>query len=92
MNYLLYLVYPEYYLKLQNGLSDEKPGKKKTEGSGDWNIYNGKKNDNSDIITGSAKQPIHELRNTPGYTNYVRDVRKDLSGNITSAFLRTRMH
>lgn len=81
-------VYPEYYIKLLNGLAEEKTGKQKTEGNGDWNIYSGSKNTNSDITIGSAKQSIHELRNTPGYTHYVRDVRKDLSGNITSAFLK----
>ena len=36
----------------------------------------------------TKKQALRELRTTPGYTNYVVGVNKNLSGALSSAFLK----
>ena len=40
------------------------------------------------ISTGKTTRKIHELRTTPGYTNYVTEVKKNLGGAISSAQLK----
>ena len=40
------------------------------------------------ISTGKTTRKIHELRTTPGYTNYVTEVKKNLGGTISSAQLK----
>ena len=63
----------------------------KTEGaitSSQWVKTSGSKNSNSDINTGSTSRKIRELRSTPGYTNYVTDVKKNLGGAVSSAQLK----
>ena len=63
----------------------------KTEGAltlSQWTQVTGAKNSNDDINTGSASRKIRELRSTPGYTNYVTDIKKNRGGAVSSAHLK----
>lgn len=63
----------------------------KTEGAltlSQWTQVTGAKNSNDVINTGSASRKIRELRSTPGYTNYVTDIKKNLGGAVSSAQLK----
>lgn len=53
-----------------------------------WNYTEATGKTQDDIIKGTSKQAIRELRPTPGYTNYVVDTRKSLSGLVSSAMLK----
>lgn len=53
-----------------------------------WNYTEATGKTQDDIIKGVSEQAIRELRPTPGYTNYVVDTKKSLSGLVSSAMLK----
>lgn len=53
-----------------------------------WNYTEATGKTQDDIVKGVSEQAIRELRPTPGYTNYVVDTRKSLSGLVSSAMLK----
>lgn len=85
-------VYEIYWQKYKNEYYEPKKSAVKTEGeitpNEKWTYSSGNKNSNDDINIGKTTKKIHELRSTPGYTNYVVETKKDLSGAVSSAQLK----